>query len=46
MEGGEKVTLSSPISGLDKGVHLIIHANSFKLTQKLKNQIWLWKGEL
>ncbi len=21
------------------------HANSFRLTQRLKNQIWLWKGE-
>lgn len=21
------------------------HANSFRLTQKLKNQIWLWKSE-
>ncbi len=40
-----KITDENFNQSLQSYLGYLSHANSYKLTQKLKNQVWLWKGD-
>lgn len=42
----EKIGEENFDQSLQSYLGYLTHANSFKLTQKLKNQVWLWKKEI